>query len=231
MHNLKSDMITVKVHSNERTVYIPYGRSDSILTVKRKLEQMSDILVENQILFLSGHLIPDNVVMEEVINSNSRVIRMDLDVAVRGGASNIVPLIAPDMTSEECFEKRNFATSGPDYRTISKGINLECYCQNIECIAFKDLVDVQLGMCEDNHGVSNYAEIMFELPCPACKELIDHKEIHNILFLNCITKIKFKVYEGERVEEIEINAPSYQYLALKDPEKFLKYHYIKFTLK
>ena len=231
MNNLKSGMITVRLHSNERTVCIPYNRSDSILTIKRKLEQMSDILVENQILFLSGHLIPDNVVMEEVINSNSRVIHMDLDVAVRGGASNFVPLIAPDMTSEECFEKRNFGSSGPDYRTISKGINFGCYCQNKECIAFKDLVLVQLGMCEDNHGICSYEEIMFELPCPACEELLDYKKIHNIFFLNCLTKIKFKIYDGAKVEEIEINAPSDQYLALKYPEKFLKYHYIKFTLK
>ena len=231
MNNLKSGIITVRLHSNERTVCIPYNRSDSILTVKRKLEQMSDILVENQILFLSGHIIPDSVVMEEVINYNSRVIRMDLDVAIRGGASNMVPLIAPDMTSEECFRKSNFNSSAPDYLTISKGINFGCHCQNKECIAFNKLVAVQLGMCEDNHGVCNYAEIMFELPCPACEELIDHTKIHNIFFLNCITRIKFKIYNGARVEEIEINAPSDQYLALKDPEKFLKYHYIKFTLK
>ena len=119
-------MIAVKLLSNERTVYVPYSRNDSILTIKRKLEQTSDILTENQILFMSGHLIQDNVVMEEVINSNSRVIHMNLDVAVRGGASNIVPLIAPDMTSEECFAKRNFGPA-PDYRGISKGISFGAY--------------------------------------------------------------------------------------------------------
>ena len=223
-------MITVRLRSNERTIYVPYNRSNSILTIKRKLEQISDILVDNQILLLSGHLIQDNVVMEEVINSNKRVIYMDLDVAVRGGASNIVPLIAPDMTSEECFAKRNFGPA-PDYRRISKGINFQGYCRNLECIASDELVDVSLRMCEDNHGVCNYAEIMFELPCPACKELIDHKEIHNIFFLNCITRIKYKVYQGTKIEEFEIIAPSDQYLALKDPDKFLKYYYIKFTLK
>ena len=224
-------MIAVKLLSNERTVYVPYSRNDSILTIKRKLEQTSDILTENQILFMSGHLIQDNVVMEEVISSNSRVIQMNLDVAVRGGASNIVPLIAPDMTSEECFAKRNFASSAPDYRIISKGINFQGYCRNSECVAFNDLVDVQLGMCQDDHGVCNYAEIVFELPCPACKKLIDHKEITNVFFLNCTTRIKFKVYEGTTVEEFDITAPSDQYLALKDPKKFLKYYYIKFTLK
>ena len=138
-------MITVRLHSNQRTVYVPYNRSDSILTIKRKLEQISDILVDIQILFLSGHLTQDNVVMEEVINSNNRVIHTDLDVAVRGGASNIVPLIAPDMTSEECSKKRNFGPA-PDYRTISKGINFQGYCRNIECTTFNKLVDVRLGI-------------------------------------------------------------------------------------
>ena len=231
MNNLKSGMIAVKLLSNERTVYVPYSRNDSILTIKRKLEQTSDILTENQILFMSGHLIQDNVVMEEVITSNGRVIHMDLDVAVRGGASNIVPLIAPDMTSEECFAKRNFASSAPDYNVISKGINFRSYCRNSECVAFNKLVDVQLGMCQGNHGVCNYAEIMFELPCPACEELIDHKEITNVFFFNCTTRIKFKVYEGTTVEEFDITAPSDQFLALKDPKKFLTYYYIKFTLK
>ena len=222
-------MIAVKLLSNERTVYVPYSRNDSILTIKRKVEQTSDILTENQILFMSGHLIQDNVVMEEVINSNSRVIHMNLDVAVRGGHS-IVPLHAPDMTSEESFQESNFYSAAPFYNMIYKGINFQGYCHNKDCIAFNKLVNVQLGMCKENNGICIYAEIMFELPCPACKEFIDHERIRNVLFLDCSTRIKLKVYKESKVGEFEINAPSDKFVALKDPEKILKYHYIKFTL-
>ena len=222
-------MITVRLHSNETIVYVPYNRSDSILTIKKKLQQISDILVENQILFTSGHLTQDNVVMEEVINSNNRVIHMDLDVAVRGGNS-IVPLYAPDMTSEESFQESNFYSSAPFYNMISKGLNFQGYCRNNDCLAFNKLVNVQLGMSKGNNGICIYAEVMFELICPACNEFIDHEGIRNVLFLDCSTRIKFKIFKGAKVEEFEITASSDKFVALKDPEKILKYHYIKFTL-
>ena len=53
------------------------------------------------------------------------------------------------------------------------------------------------------------------------KKLIDHKEITNVFFLNCTTRIKFKVYEGTTIEEFDIIAPSDQYLALKVSEILL----------
>ena len=113
---------------------------------------------------------------------------------------------------------------------ISKGINFQGYCSNNDCLAYNKLVNVQLGLCKENNGICIYAEIMFELTCPACNEFIDHKGIRNELFLDCSSRIKLRVLKAAKVEEFEINAPSDKFVALKEPEKMLKYHYIKFTL-
>ena len=148
-----------------------------------------------------------------------------------GGASNILPFSAPDMSSDECFEEMEFAKEGPDYRMISKGINFQGFCWNATCIAFNERVDVQLGMCAADHGSCNYAEVMFELPCPACKQNIIPKDITNVFFTKCTVTIKYVIYEESRPMEFEMIAPTHSYVALKDPEKMLKYHFIKFTLK
>ncbi|KAI6658365.1 Ubiquitin [Oopsacas minuta] len=230
MNSRQTGVVTIILPSNG-IIHISCNKIDSVLLIKKKLVQLTGISIDSQILLQSGYVIQNEVIMQDLVTSSRRIVNLTLDIPMIGGASNIAPVIAPDMSSDECFEKRNFGKA-PFYRTISKGINIQGVCRNSKCVAFNDLVDIQLRMCNDNHGVCNYAEVMFELPCPACKECISHTEIKNIFFIGCLATIKYKVYDkSSEVQQYEIQAPSDKYLALKDPEKFLKYHYIKFTLK
>ena len=177
-------------------------------------------------------MLDDAASIEQLTESNSTpIVAICLDIAVSGGVDSIVPLIAPDMSSDECFVERNFTKEGPDYLMISKGINFVAFCRNATCIAFNDIVCIQLEMCKRDHGSCNYAEVMFELPCPACKTEILPSDIKNVVFTKCTVKIKYVIYEESRPMEFEMIAPTDKYVALKDPEKMLKYHFIKFTLK
>ena len=153
---------------------------------------------------------------------------MVLDVAVNGGAME--PLKAPDMTSANCFEEREFG-SAPQYRTIAQGINFGGICRNNFCIAFNQLVSIILGMCQESNNVCNYSEVMFELKCPVCDSFISDEDITTVYFMGCTVRIKYKKVIDARPQEFEIIAPAHNYTTLKNAKEFLRYNYIKFTLK
>ena len=235
MYSQNKCIINVKIPTfDQSTIYLTHNRNSSIESIKEKLEQQTGIPLDSQILSYSGYAIQDNASFEELIQSNaSCIVAMSLDIAVKGGAHNIPAFSAPDMSSDGCFEIRNFATAGtcPSYRTISKGINFQAYCRTPTCIAFNDTVDIKLGMCTAEHGLCNYVVAMFELPCPACKQLIDPNEITNIFFKNCAVGVKCRIYQASGSIEYNMVAPANQYLALKEPERMLQYHFITFYLK
>ena len=232
MH-LLNGIIRVKLQS-ELPVYITYKGNDSILTIKDKLRLQTGVPLEEQILsHSSGHLVQDSDLIGVIADYCGKLINMNLDIGVMGGASNITPFNAPDMTSEECFEEKQFATRGtaPSYRTIGKGINFSACCRNVNCVALNQNVVIPLGMCSGDSGICNYAEVMYELPCPACKTCVRPEDIYNVYFFNCSVGIKCRIANASCVQKFEMIAPSDKYLTLKDPNKALSYHFIKFTVK
>ena len=232
MH-LLNGIIRVKLPS-ELPVYITYKGNESILTIKDKLRVQTGVPLEEQILsHSSGHLVQDSDLTGVIAEYCGKLINMNLDIGVIGGASNITSFNAPDMTSEECFEVRQFGTpgSGPSYRRLGKGINFSACCQNVKCVALNQNVTIQLGMCSGDSGICNYAEVMYELPCPACKACVRPEDICNVYFFNCVVGIKYRVTDAFCAKQFEMTAPSDKFLALKDPENILSYRFIKFTVK
>ena len=237
MYSQNKCILNVKIPSfDQSTIYLTHNRNSSIESIKEKLEQQTGIPLDSQILSYSGYAIQDNASFEEIIQSNaSCIVAMSLDIAVKGGAQNLLPFSAPDISSNECFEIRNFGTAGTrtrsSFRVISKGINFQAYCRTPTCIAFNNRVSIKLGMCTAEHGLCNYAVAMFELPCPACKQFIDPNEIANIYFKNCAVGVKCRIYQASGSIEYNMVTPADQYLALKEPERMLQYHFINFYLK
>ena len=229
------DQVIIKVtlcSCNQNTIYTTLNRKDYICSVKERLEKYSGIPVNDQILYQVGHLISDDICLEEIIEANYRgIIEMNLDIAIMGGADNMEPIDAPDMTSEDCFEEIDFAKSAPDYMIISKGINFGGICRNLNCIAHDKFVCIQLKMCEESNNICNYSEYMFELKCPACECFIETNDIRKVFFLGCSVTIKFKKVKDSRPKEFEMVAKSNRFLTLKDGQDILRYNYIKFTLK
>ena len=233
MH-LLNGVIRVKLQSEYSVHIITYKGNDSILTIKDKLKQLTGVPLEKQILSYSiGHLVRDSDLIGVIAEYCGRLINMNLDVAVMGGASNMNPFNAPDMTGKECFEERKCGTPGtaPSYWTLGKGINFVACCRNNNCIANNENVIIPLGMCPNDSGICNYAEVMYELPCPACKVFVNPKDINNVYFYSCTVTIKYRVVNASCAVQYEMVAPPDKYLALKDPDKILSYQYIKFTVK
>ena len=227
-------LLKITMYSNNQiSIYLTSKRSDTIYILKKNLEKHWGLLLTNQILYYNGHPISDVMPIGNLIEASNSgtVINLDLDIAVIGGADKMKPIIAPDMTSEDCFESVTFSTTAPFFRVVSKGINFEGICRNSKCIARDDIVCVRLKMCEDSNNICVYNEYMFELKCPACRTLLSPDDIVNVDFMDCVVKVKYKIVEESSPQEYEMIATADEYVSLKECHNLLKYNYIKFTLK
>ena len=213
---------------NQKSVILYYTKNDSISSIKKNLQLQTGISESSQIISYNGLPLSDAICVGK-IEPYVKILKVTLDIAVKGGAQNLEPFDAPDMTSEACFELQGFSASAPIYRVISEGINFEGICRKYSCIAYKRKVWVNLGMCEESNKVCNYAEYMFELQCPACEAFIFPNDITNVSFYRCSVKIKFKKIKSS-FTQYEMVAPADNCLCLKNAEEILKYNYIKFTL-
>ena len=228
-----SDVITkVNIHSSDqRSILFTSNRQDCISDIKQRLEKATHLSTRYQVLYFGCHVIEDDLSIEELIGPDAKVFEMCLDVSLNGGAQKMETIIAPKMTSEDCFEVREFALIAPTYRHVCKGITFEGLCLNDFCEAYNRRVLVMLNMCEGSNNVCLYNECMFELICPACKTKLDPDDITNVLFYDCTVMVKYKIVSSSISVEYEMVAPTDKYLTLKNAQEMLKYNYIKFTLK
>ena len=225
-------IIKVNIHSSDqRSVLVTSNRKDCISEIKQRLEKSTNLSMRCQVLYFGCHVINDDSSIQELIQSDAKMIEMYLDASLYGGAQFMEPILAPNMTSEDCFEVREFASIAPKYRCVCKGITFEGLCRNHVCEAYNRSVLVMLNMCEESNNICCYNEYMFELKCPACNTPVDSEDIINVIFYRCTVKVKYKRVIHSRPVEYEMVAPTDKYLTLKNAQEMLKYNYINFTVK
>ena len=225
-------LIKVNIHSSDQmSVLLTSNRENCISEIKQRLEKSTNLSMMYQTLYFGCHVIDDDLSIQELIQSDARMIEMNLDISLNGGARYIEPILAPNITSENCFEAREFSSAAPRYRRVCIGITFEGLCHNNVCEAYNQKVLVMLNMCEGTNKVCCYSEYMFELKCPVCNTLVDPNDITNVFFYDCTVKVKYKVVSDSRPVEYEMVAPTGKWLALKNAQEMLRYNYINFTLK
>lgn len=75
--------------------------------------------------------------------------------------------------------------SGPSYKYVSKGLNIEATCKNNNCIAYNDFVYIQIGYVQ-NWNLFEHLED--KVICPSCKEMVNPE---NYYFKKCFYKIDY----------------------------------------
>mmetsp|Transcript_4561 Transcript_4561/g.409 ORF Transcript_4561/g.409 Transcript_4561/m.409 type:complete len:92 (+) Transcript_4561:301-576(+) len=71
-----------------------------------------------------------------------------------------------------------FSKTAPDYRIISKGLNLEGTCSNKDCEVYN-----KSAWCKHGFGDFNFNMITKISKCPICKENL--KDINNVGYYLC----------------------------------------------
>lgn len=77
------------------------------------------------------------------------------------------------------------AKNVPSYRYANKGLNIRATCKNNNCIAYNDVVYIQIGYVQ-NWNLFDHLED--KVVCPSCKEMVNPE---NYYFKKCFYKIDY----------------------------------------
>ena len=77
------------------------------------------------------------------------------------------------------------AKNVPSYRYANKGLNIRATCKNNNCIAYNDVVYIQIGYVQ-NWNLFEHLED--KVVCPSCKEMVNPE---NYYFKKCFYKIDY----------------------------------------
>jgi hypothetical protein len=117
--------------------------------------------------------------LKDVIKTDSIVtFRRKMEPHYSGGIETVD--ISKNKTKEVSPGK-----SGLSYRYASKGLNIRATCKNNNCIAYNDVVYIQIGYVQ-NWNLFDHLED--KVVCPSCKEMVNPE---NYYFKKCFYKIDY----------------------------------------
>ena len=128
--------------------------------------------------------------LKDVIETDSIVtFRRKMEPHYSGGIETVD--ISKNKTKEVSPAK-----SAPSYRYASKGLNIRATCKNNNCIAYNEVVYIQIGYVQ-NWNLFEHLED--KVVCPSCKEMVNPE---NYYFKKCFYKIDFiKNSDGKMIED------------------------------
>ena len=87
---------------------------------------------------------------------------------------------------------------GPNYRIARFGLNIESKCKNENCVAYNDVICVQIGYVQNWNLLEHMEEKVEKVLCPRCGNMIRPNNYH---FLDCFYKIDFIKDEDGKFEK------------------------------
>ena len=180
-------IINFKVNDQGKVISVSYDASITIKDfIRDYLAKNSNYvsLDPNVYIFKAGGKILNSQryldkLLKDVIQTDSIVIfNRKKDIAYSGGIETVD--ISKNKTKEVSPGK-----SGLSYRCASKGLNIRATCKNNNCIAYNDVVYIQIGYVQ-NWNLFEHLED--KVVCPSCKEMVNPE---NYYFKKCFYKIDY----------------------------------------
>lgn len=179
-------IINFNVFDNYKNINVSYDASitirDFILDyLAKNWDNVS--LDTNEFVFKIGAKVLNsrlNVKLGDVIRKDSTVtVHRKMDLQYSGGGIETVD-VSKNRTKEVSPGK-----GGPSYRYASNGLNIRATCKNSSCIAYNEVVYIQIGYVQ-NWKLFDHLED--KVLCPSCKEMVKPE---NYYFKKCFYKIDF----------------------------------------
>lgn len=179
--------ITIQ-NPEEETLFIDATPASLVSDVKESIYAKVNIAVQDQSLLFDGETLKDDQTLLSYDIENGETLLL-VPIEEEGGFASF---------SFSNFKKKvekKFSNNAPDWRILTKGLNLEGICTNPQCDAHNKKVWVQKGF-----GKFNIAKEFTRsfCPMPNCKKKV--KEIEQCGFFYC----KY-VIEGETVDEQKVS--------------------------
>ena len=179
-------IINFNVFDNYKNINVSYDASitirDFILDyLAKNWDNVS--LDTNEFVFKIGAKVLNsrlNVKLGDVIRKDSTVtVHRKKNLSYSGGGIETVD-VSKNRTKEVSPGK-----GGPSYRYASNGLNIRATCKNSSCIAYNEVVYIQIGYVQ-NWKLFDHLED--KVLCPSCKEMVKPE---NYYFKKCFYKIDF----------------------------------------
>jgi len=179
-------IINFNVFDNYKNINVSYDASitirDFILDyLAKNWDNVS--LDTNEFVFKIGAKVLNsrlNVKLGDIIRKDSTVkVHRKMDLHYSGGGIETVD-VSKNRTKEVSPGK-----GGPSYRYASNGLNIRATCKNSSCIAYNEVVYIQIGYVQ-NWKLFDHLED--KVLCPSCKEMVKPE---NYYFKKCFYKIDF----------------------------------------
>ena len=148
-----------------------------------------------------------------------------------GGGPGFLPLRFANVSSKDSFKKVDLTSEGPEWLTVTPGINFEGTCKNRFCKAKNEIVIIQKGFYDSTGGtcVLNYE--ITQLECPICKQALDKNEINGVGVYEGKLQVKSKT-RGSREVVVNIEArDKFLYAGCMDNKDKVDYEYITLIVK
>jgi len=156
-----------------------------------------------------------------------------LDYHIENGDTFSLSLVAPtggfgmkpltfNKLDKEGILTLNFDLNGPDYRSITQGLNLYGKCKSEGCKAFDKNIWIQKGI-----GTYHLSEELYESKCPSCHQIVPAVEINNLGFWDCNYKIIGKRIGTEAPINWENSAPKDNFTTFRPEDNGHQWGYLK----
>ncbi|KAI6650467.1 hypothetical protein LOD99_5904 [Oopsacas minuta] len=213
---IRVELIQTENRDYSNSIHVCYSKSDSVISIKHKLQLVTGIPTDNQILYHATSYLSDSTLIHILSQANHPIPTLHMHVSVKGGAARpsnqFASFIFKDVTREECFENST--------------------CSNPCCISVQNRhkVCIPKGMYQHHGGYVSLRCEVFKLTCPACQSKIPSQNWFNIVFYNCTADIEWRLTDDTE-GEITLVTEDGKYTQAKEGNGTKEYHSLDATLK
>ena len=197
---LRVELVETDNSDCNNTVHVSYSNSDSVLSIKHKLHQLTGIPADSQTLYHPAVYLSDGTPVHLLSRSADSIPTIRMHVVARGGASRPTGMFEPfqflDISGEDCFESLQPVSSGPAYLTICQGLNLIATCDNKLCVSTGRIVSIMCGMHRNSNGYCCVRTQVCRMKCPACNAKISSSNWKNIIIFDCTADFEWVFSDG-----------------------------------
>jgi hypothetical protein len=188
------DIINCRIDFKGKNYIYIVKRNELFSSVIEKFKKDSGLVSGFRCIYNSKFIDDPNKTLEELdIKKNMTTIEVDtiFDVPGAGFSINFTDV------SKNIHEEHYFSKTAPDYRIVSKGINVYGICKGKKCKAYNKEVICPLK----NKKIFNLLDEKENLECPICGSLIIPKTLG---FFSCEYRIKGKKCENDTITPFEL---------------------------